>query len=114
MDATKVVPPEGYDGIEVTLGKFVYVAPALSLKAMRTMLPKIASLSDPATSKEASFDILSELVLTALKRNYPDLTQDVVEDGLDIKNMNDVMTAILAASGLERGKVPAAPDPANP
>jgi hypothetical protein len=108
MTATRIEPPEGYEGVQITLGKSIYVAPPLTLKALRVLMPKIAALSDPATTREASFDILSELVHTTLKRNYPALTQDEVEDGLDMKNVTNVMSAILEASGLKQGNVQAA------
>lgn len=108
MESTLIAPPEGYEGVQITLGKSIYVAPPLTLKALRMLMPKIAALSDPATTREASFDILAELVHTTLKRNYPALTQDDVEDGLDMKNVTDVMSAILETSGLKQGNVQAA------
>lgn len=114
MERTKVEPPEGYDGVDVVIGKHIYVAPPMTLRTIRTMYPKIGSLSDPNLPKEASFDILSELVYVALKRNYPAITKDEIEDGIDAKSIGEVMQAILEASGLTRGNVTAATEQPTP
>jgi hypothetical protein len=114
MDLIRIAAPEGYDGVDVVLGKGIYTAPPLTLRAIRTLMPKISLLSDPTTSQEASFDILAEVIHATLKRNYPALTQEEVEEGLDIKNVGAAMEAILLASGLKRGNVQAVTEAVSP
>ncbi len=118
MEAIKTtLQDEGYEGVEVTLGRCVYVAPPLSLKAMRVLMPKIMALSATGAAAlvtDEMFDTLSELIYTALKRNYPALTMEAVEEGLDIKNMHAAMSAILSASGLTPGNLRAATSPMIP
>jgi hypothetical protein len=103
---------EGYEGVDVMLGKFTYVAPPLTLRSLRALLPKIAALGASTVPSSDDFDTIVEVVHTTLKRNYPGLTAETVEDGLDMKNINVVMGAILAASGLEAGNAKAATAPA--
>lgn len=102
---------EGYDGVDVTLGKYTYVAPPLTLRALRMMLPKVENLSKSAVPTTDDFNTISELVHVTLKRNYPDLKIEDVEDGLDMKNIFQVMSSIMTASGLEAGNARAATEP---
>jgi hypothetical protein len=45
--------------------------------------------------------VLVEIVASALQRNYPDATADVVENLLDLGNASTVLSAVLTGSGLK-------------
>ena len=91
------------EGKIVRLGTTDYVVPALNFKRIKQLKEDLQHLSmaDPKgaldeTQVEASITIIH----SALTRNYPDLTRDDVEDLVDLKNLAEIMSAIMGQSGL--------------
>jgi len=86
------------EGISINLGGEVYVVPALNLKQIRTMKMDIGSVNveNPLASITASLSI----VLTAIQRNYPDMTMDKLEEIVDMNNFQSILEAIMGQSGL--------------
>lgn len=97
-----------YDGEEIRLGGVTYVAPPMTLKTLRAMLPKLEKLQIGKAPSAEDLDVIFELIHVVLLRNYPHLERSVIEDELDVKNMGPVIEAVMRASGLEQGKVTAA------
>lgn len=98
------------EGVRINLGGRDFVAPPLNFKALRQLTPKLAilaSMGDVPTNDQT--DVVLDVVLAALTRNYPDLTREELEDLLDLANLAKALEAIMGASGLERttGEAPA-------
>lgn len=93
-------------GITVNIGGTDYVVPPLTLGAIKRLMPKIeamaTSLAADGKMRPESMDSIVEVVHAALLRNYPDMTLQELEDMLDVKNIADIMQAVLGVSGLER------------
>lgn len=91
------------EGVKLNLGGRDFVAPPLNFKALRQLTPKLAilaAMNDVPTNEQT--DVVLDVVLAALVRNYPELTRDELEDRLDLANLTRALEAIMGASGLER------------
>lgn len=98
-------------GQPVQLGNAAYVCPALNLKSMKLLKTELIQLQKgipadtPADTMDAAqAEYMRVLVVTAhaaLVRNYPDITQDIIEEGIDFNNLKDVALAVLGASGFK-------------
>lgn len=52
---------------------------------------------------EAAFDqlpVIADIVYRSLKRNYPEVTEEQVQDAVDLGNMGELMQAVFQSSGL--------------
>ena len=86
-------------GVTKKIGDTDYVIPPLNLRAMRELLPQLKGMGTTEATPE-DLAVIAKVVHAALVRNYPDMTVERVEDMLDITNVQEVMTAVLGASGL--------------
>jgi hypothetical protein len=97
-------------GVKIVLGESEYIVPPLSLGQLRRFKDEFKKVDDArkaATSlgDDQFFAVLDgsmPIILAALQRNYPSLTQEVLDNVIDIGNFQDVMQAVMAASGLKR------------
>ena len=79
-----------------------WLVPPLTLGQLRRLMPKVRQLTEiGAPMGEAQIGVLVEIVATAMQRNYPDATADMVENLLDLGNANAVLNAVLTGSGLK-------------
>ena len=89
-------------GVTVAMGGRDWLVPPLTLGQLRRLMPKVRQLTEIGASMgEAQIGVLVEIVATALQRNYPDATADMVEDLLDLGNASAVLNAVLTGSGLK-------------
>jgi len=91
------------DGATINLGGRDFIVPALSLKLIRKLRPKLqqlSAMSEMPTDEDVSN--VAAIAHEALKRNYPNLELDYVEDLIDLRNLGDVVGAITGVSGLTR------------
>lgn len=88
-----------YAGEEFQFGKDTYTLAPLNFFFMRKNQAKLADFSAQKMSEDQIFDFTVEIVLASLKRNYPEMTQDFVEQNLDMGNVQKVMPAVLGQSG---------------
>jgi hypothetical protein len=93
------------DGIEIKIGREVLTVPALNFKSLRKLKPQLAMLKeiDPKAAEltDAQFDAITDIVHTAIKRNYPNMAREDLEDALDMGNLQRVIQAVVAGSGLK-------------
>ena len=97
------------EGIDIRIGGKTLTFPSLSLKQVRVLLPKLQTATASSFDAE-NMDTILEVVHAALTRNYPEMTKEELEDGLDMRNMAQAMKAVMAISGLEAkpgGQLPA-------
>ena len=89
-------------GVTIAMGGRDWLVPPLTLGQLRRLMPKVRELTEiGATMGEAQIGVLVEIVATALQRNYPDATADMVENLLDLGNASAVLNAVLTGSGLK-------------
>jgi len=94
-------------GVEVAMGGENWLIPPLTLGQLRRLMPKVRQLTEiDAAMGEAQIGILVEIVAAALQRNYPEMTQETVENLLDLGNAGAVLNAVLLGSGLKRRSSP--------
>ena len=89
-------------GVTIVMGGRDWLVPPLTLGQLRRLMPKVRQLADIGASMgDAQIGVLVEIVATALQRNYPDATADMVENLLDLGNASAVLNAVLTGSGLK-------------
>lgn len=89
-------------GITIAMAGRDWLVPPLTLGQLRRLMPKVRQLTEVGASMgEAQIAVLVEIVATALQRNYPDATADIVENLLDLGNASAVLNAVLTGSGLK-------------
>lgn len=95
-------------GAPLPLGAKVYVCPAMNIKLMRMFKDQLKLVSEgmaAATSETADGKVqeylgaLVAVTTAALVRNYPDITEEIVEEGIDLNNIKEVALAVMGASG---------------
>lgn len=94
-----------FDGITIKMGEAEYVVPPLTLGAVRRLMPKIEQMTGSLkamTVTDETMQAVVEVVLASLKRNYPDMTAEVLEELIDVSNMSLVVSAVLGVSGFVR------------
>ena len=93
------------DGEDIRMGGRTWTVPPLSWGAVERLQKKLAA----ATSQEDQVAVNVEAVYLALKRNYPEVTEEQVkEELLDLRNMEAVFRAVWHNSGIKfSGEAPA-------
>ncbi len=100
------------EGIELKIGESTYTVPPLNFAGLKKVAPKLQGISVAlAQGKLGAFteeqtDAILEVVLVALKRNYPDLTREKIEEDLDLANMGAVISAVMNISGIKKNPTP--------
>jgi hypothetical protein len=90
-------------GVTVAMGDQDWIVPPLTLGQLRRLMPKVRQLTDiDASMGEVQIEVMVEIVVAALQRNYPNVTTTVVEELLDLGNASGVLNAVLTGSGLKR------------
>jgi hypothetical protein len=95
--------PTLIDGVSVRMGGRDFTIPPLTLGMVKRLAPQLEKMggADPASiSGPEAADACVTVIHAALKRNYPELTQDEVEELLDLGNMQKVTHAVMGISGL--------------
>src|ERR1700736_4322202 len=89
-------------GVTITMGGRDWVVPPLTLGQLRRLMPRVRQLTEiDASMGEVQIGVLVEIIASALQRNYPDATAEIVENLLDLGNANTVLNAVLTGSGLK-------------
>lgn len=91
------------EGTPVKIGRQVLIVPALNFKSLRTLKPKLALLSALSPTDGVTDEVqeaMLDIVHTALKRNYPNLSREELEEGFDLTNRDRIIKAVMGVSGL--------------
>lgn len=89
-------------GITLTLGDGKdYILPPLTLGALEDFQDRIAAMSEGGLDKETVATTI-DVALASLKRNYPEMTREIVRDLIDLEVMAEVFEAVMDVSGLRR------------
>lgn len=88
-------------GVTIEMGGREFIVPPLTLGQLRRLLPKVRQMTEVGASMgEEQIETLCEIVAAAMRRNYPEITEDAVADLLDLGNASGVLSAVLTGSGL--------------
>lgn len=96
-----------YTGVPFKIGEEEYLVPALSLGMLRGGLLDKLKLHDDYVAEGKIFEtmlIRGEVILAALRRNYPDFSEEKLVNFLDMSNTGPIWLAVLGASGLGVGE----------
>jgi len=89
------------------MGGQEYIVPALSWGFIRRNDKLLERMQKAESKKEITpqmADDLLTLVHAALKRNYPDITIEQLEDMMDLRNIREIFPAIMAESGFVKAE----------
>lgn len=89
----------------VTIGGKHFEVKPLNLKSLKELaskgyLQKLASVSTSVLDADQIEAVVGTITVT-LKRAYPDITVEWVEDNLEVQDIGTVLSVILAASGFK-------------
>lgn len=92
------------EGTSIKIGETIYVIPPMNLRLLKKYggeLAKMSSLKD--TDNQTKFDAMAAvvpIVHECVKRNYPDVTLEMMEDMIDLANFRPIIEAIMGLSGI--------------
>ena len=98
-------------GTNVTIGDEIYVVPPISLGQLRNGLLSKLQEHDKLIAEGKTFEAIAlrgEVILSALRRNYPDFPEGKLYDYLDMSNSTPLWLTILGVSGFMPGETLAA------
>lgn len=101
-----------YDGVSIRMNGEDWVVPALSVRQFRAhqeILTASVDAQQPFTDWQ---DARLPAILDAMRRNYPDLTEEALRDMLDLRTIVPVWRAVQGLSGVHEGSSGEAPAPA--
>lgn len=104
-----------FGGLKITIDGADYVVPPLSLGQLRNGVLKKLQEHDELLASGKVFEatvLRGEVILEALRRNYPDFAEDTLMSFLDMGTIGPIWLAVLGASGFSPGEVAAAVDAA--
>ena len=100
-----------FPGKKFRLGEQEYVVPALTIGQLRNGALEKLREHDELVAAGKAFEAMylrAELILAALRRNYPSATEDLVLDTLDLHNIGPIWLYVLGVSGFTPGEDQAA------
>lgn len=103
------VEPGKVRGTYITFGSQDYLVPPLNLEGFEQHEQDIATVTDPKISSMQRLTIICQVALSAIQRNYPEKDLAFVKKWVDLGNMQDVFSAVMAQSGL-RSAEPGEPE----
>lgn len=90
---------EPVEGVPLILAGNEYLVPALSLAAFRRLGPRLAAL-ESSGDRLAQMGVMGEALHAAMRRNYPELTLEQVEEMFDLRTIEAAFQAVLGQSGV--------------
>ncbi len=88
------------DGEEIEIGGEAFIMPPCNFSGMIKYLALAEKL--PTATYLEQMDLLADMILIPLNRNYPDLTKERLKDLLDSNGANRAIGAIVRMSGLKK------------
>jgi hypothetical protein len=111
---TSLVPMTGetkYRGVSVEIAGQEWVVPPLSVRQFRDNVKMLIEPVGEVTAENIvdRMDKFVPVIGMAMRRNYPDITDDFLFDALDLSTFATVLIAVQTASGMKVGKPGEAP-----
>lgn len=89
-----------HKGVSVEMGGEIYVIPPLALGPLEQLQDRVSKFDGSLSSE--NIKVVIDAALSALQRNYPDMTREKVADLIDVANMQEVFESIMDISGIKR------------
>lgn len=87
------------EGREVTIGGQTFTAAPLNFRALEEYGPFIEDQLSKGGITMKDLPTIRKILTASLRRNHPDIGDDFLLDHLDMRNVQEIMLAILEASG---------------
>jgi hypothetical protein len=104
MSANQTTPPEPpkYRGVAIWMDGKEWIVPALSVRQFRDNYAKLTTPVGEVSNEnvQEQFDRFVPIIGLALRRNYPELSDEKLFDMLDLSTFKEAIYAVQAASGL--------------
>lgn len=89
-------------GKEIAIGSETFIIPPLNFRQLEEHADALASFAEwdksPNPYKEMKHAV--PVILSAVQRNYPEMTEDKLTDMVDLGNYRDIFEAIMGVSGI--------------
>lgn len=86
------------DGVTIKLGGRDFVVPPLNMKSVRAVEPLLPDLNGDNGPEKANAALFA-VIQMAMRRNYPGITVEELEELIDLGNLAKVASAALAGFG---------------
>lgn len=99
-----------FAGRKIKIGAEEYTVPPLSLGQLRNGTLKLLQDHDALVAEGKPWEAMNirgEVILSALKRNYPDIDEKMLFDWLDVGNSGEIWLTVLGMSGFMPGEAEA-------
>jgi len=101
-----------FSGVPVFMNGRDYIIPSLSLRQVQENYEKLAnaasaleaSVTDPSKTVVDAFNDYLPIIGMAVRRNYPEVTDDNLGDWLDTSNFSEVLIIVQSLSGFKASK----------
>jgi hypothetical protein len=90
-----------YEGVPVYLNGRNYIIPSLSVKDLKLHYDTMTSSATEGIKLSEVVENFFPVILSAIRRNYPEVTLENLYDWIDLNSFPKVVGAIRAATGLE-------------
>jgi hypothetical protein len=94
-----------YRGVPIYFDGKEWMVPSLSVRQFRDNVQLLSQPVGELTPENmaAKMEKFVPVIGMALRRNYPDITDDHLLDALDLSTFADAIRAVQAASGMKKG-----------
>ena len=93
-----------FEGVPVWMDGQEWTIPPLSVRQFRAHYTTLLDTDVTPENWQEKVESRLPILLAAVQRNYPDVTEEQLLDMLDLKTFNVAMQAIANASGLRAAK----------
>lgn len=104
-------------GTKIIIDNAEYVVPPLTLGQLRNGVNDLMKRHDELVNEDGKlfelFDLRGQVILAAIKRNHPDMTEETLFNYLDLANLTPLWLQVLGQSGFTPGENPAAANVAD-
>src|SRR5262245_47242388 len=100
----KVKEPGKIAGFKIDFGADELIVPPLNIEGVEAHEQDIQRIQDLSTPLKERMNLICGVIVSALQRNYPDKKIDYVKKWVDMGNVEDIFSAIMAQSGFKEGK----------
>lgn len=98
----RVEPERNRGGQWVSIGDEQYRIPPLAFRAVQELQDEVSALAQMgARPTPDQMSTVTRIVHSAMSRNYPSITMELIDDMLDLGNYQDVLSAVLSIGGFK-------------
>jgi hypothetical protein len=91
------------EGVKVQIGSQEFEVPPLSCWAAKQIALIARDASAKVTGEDGWIDVLFEQIRIALEPNYPDLDLAALQKAVPLRDMAEIHSAVMKASGSAKG-----------